>query len=251
MAQQFAHPQHPPSQLDQVVEALQLALHTSNDTNAGLETMRQTSNQTVQHFEAARLESHQRSAELAHELRDQRQHMLHQEAQLSNIHTRLEDQRQQPPPQPQTVRDPGFPQWNGKQSTVEQWLKTLDQMVALKDLPDFYAVGYAKLAMPHYCRDVMQQIPVDITWLQFHTLCLEKFQPRYLQFQLHAEFDAIRMEGNDLAGYIHHFQTLSSKLENKPPEYLLRTFIRGLSARIQRECLENNPTTLDAAIKLS
>ena len=86
-------------------------------------------------------------------------------------------------------------------------------MVALKDLPDFYAVGYAKLAMPHYCRDVMQQLPTSITWLQFQALCLEKFQPRYLQFQLHAEFDATRTERNDLAGYIHHLETLSSKLE--------------------------------------
>ena len=44
-----------PSQLDQVVQALQLALHTSHATNAGLETLRQASDQTFQHFEAARV----------------------------------------------------------------------------------------------------------------------------------------------------------------------------------------------------
>ena len=91
-------------------------------------------------------------------------------------------------------------------------------MVALKDLPDFYAVGYAKLAMPQYFRDVMQQLSSSITWLQFQTLCLDIFQPRSLQFQLHAEFDAIRMEGNDLACYIHHFETPRPGADWRPAE---------------------------------
>ena len=94
MAQQFANPQ--PSQLDQVVQALQLALHTSHATNAGLEHMRQTSNQTFQHFEAARVEASSKSS-LEHELHDQRQHLLHQEAQFDNVNTRLDGIHQMQP----------------------------------------------------------------------------------------------------------------------------------------------------------
>ena len=107
MAQQFAIPHS--SQLDQVVQALQLALHTSHATNAGLETLRQASAQTFQHFEAARVEGHQRAAELANELHDQRQHLLHQEAQFAHVNTRLAGIHQMQPQQPQSIRDPVFP----------------------------------------------------------------------------------------------------------------------------------------------
>ena len=61
------------------------------------------------------------------------------------------------------VDDPHFPQWNGEQHTVEQWLDTLDQIVALKAIPEHVAIGYAKLATP-----VQKQGRVSVVRTEYH-----------------------------------------------------------------------------------
>ena len=207
------------------------ALNRIQRHNEEIEFLRTASDRAYAHLEAGRVEGLQRQERLAEGLLQQAEHAAQQGADISRLTDtvaalHVNAHRHE-------IADPKFPQWNGNQHTIEQWIRHLHELVVLKDLPDAKAIGYARLAMPHHCRDVLRTLPEDLTWTQFCDLCLEKFQPRHQQFQLHAQFDSLKMEGNHLQDYIHEFETLSSKLVDKSDSYLLRTFIRGLSHNYQ------------------
>ena len=84
------------------------------------------------------------------------------------------------------VDDPHFPQWNGEQHTVEQWLDTLDCIKALQALPEHVAIGYAKLAMPVQNRDAFRLYAPTITWDQFKQVCKQTYKPRHQRLVLRA-----------------------------------------------------------------
>ena len=198
--------------------------------------MRNASDRAFNHFEAARVELRDRVDRMTQTMLNQAEHAAHQGADIRRLAAQLNDFQFQRPHR--EIIDPKFPTWNGSRETIEQWLLHLTEFIALKNLPDLQAVGYAKLAMPHHCRDVLRTLPEDITWAQFCDLCLEKFQPRHQQYQLHSDFDLLKMEGNHLQEFMHKFKTLISKLHDKSDAYLLRTFIRGFSHKCKQEELK-------------
>ena len=142
---------------NEVMGAFLEALHRIQRHNEELVFLRNASDRASNHFEAARVELLARDDRMAQTMWNQAEHAAHQGADIRRLAAQLNDFQFQRPHR--EIIDPKFPTWNGSRETIEQWLLHLTEFIALKNLPDLQAVGYAKLAMPHHCRDVLRTLP--------------------------------------------------------------------------------------------
>jgi len=141
--------------------------------------------------------------------------------------------------------DPGFPEWDGRPSTLVSWTIQATQLKEIRGLSDPVAIQYARLKLEGKIQGIYPTRNPPTTWAAFLQFLLESFLPTSYRYLLRLNMANLQMRGNDYLSYLTDFQQLMGE-DVVDETTACALFAKGLSPYLQCSVLsDREPTTLE------